>query len=403
MKIALLTQWCDPEPTPKGLTFASKLVELGHEVEVITGFPNYPGGQIYDGYKIRWRQREKIDGVNITRLPLYPSHDESSTKRALNYLSFMVSLTLYGLFMMRKPDVLYVYHPPATVGVAGVVIGFLRRVPFVYDIQDLWPDTLASTGMVGNAVVLRMMGSICRWIYRQADHIVVLSDGFEERLVARGVSDDRISVIPNWCDEKSILQSEPWDGSLPDGFNFLFAGNVGLAQSLDAVVDAASIVSNDAVPINLVVLGSGVDICRLKGKVAIQGIDNVVFLPRVSMAEVGSILAAADVLLVHLKDDELFRITIPSKTQAYMAIGKPLLMGVRGDAARLVRDAGAGLECTPEDANSIAGSFRTFASMSEDEIDELGRNAHDYYFEHLSLSKGTARFVDVFENVARGG
>lgn len=403
MKIVILTQWFDPEPTPKGLAFARKLLEQGHDVEVVTGFPNYPVGRVYDGYRIRWRQCEEIDGVNITRLALYPSHDSSAVKRAMNYLSFMCTAMIYGLFSMSRPDVLYVYHPPATVGVAAAVVQFFRRVPFVYDIQDLWPDTLAATGMLRNDKALRIIGTVCRWIYRRAAHVVVLSDGFRDRLIDCGVDKDTVTVIPNWCDETAIVRSEPKDGVLPDGFNILFAGNVGFAQALDAVVEAADIVKNDERKINLVVLGSGVDVARLKAEVGSRGCENVSFLPRVPMNEVGPILSAADVLLVHLKDDDLFRITIPSKIQAYMSIGKPVLVGVRGDAATLVSKARAGLECIPENADSIAEAFRTFAKMPVAKIEELGQNARDYYLEHLSLAKGTDRFIEVFERAAKSG
>ena len=160
MKILILTQWFEPEPTSKGLLFARELVARGHEVEVLTGFPNYPGGKLYPGYRIRPWVREHIDGVSVLRVALYPSHSNSGFQRALNYMSFALSAALIGTALIRQPDVVYVYHPPITVGFAGAVIGFLRKTPFVYDIQDLWPDTVASTGMMSNSTALCSVGQI---------------------------------------------------------------------------------------------------------------------------------------------------------------------------------------------------------------------------------------------------
>ena len=192
MRILMLTQWFDPEPTFKGLAFAKELVRLGHEVEVLTGFPNYPGGELYEGYKIRLIQRENIDGISVLRVPLYPSHDGSALRRIANYVSFAFSAAFIGALLVKPADVMYVYHPPATVGFAASVIGMVRRIPFVYDIQDLWPDTLAATGMLNNPSILKLVDSGCRFIYRHAAKIVVLSPGFKEMLITRGVPAKKI-------------------------------------------------------------------------------------------------------------------------------------------------------------------------------------------------------------------
>ena len=144
MKILIVTQWFEPEPTFKGMLFARELVARGHEVEVLTGFPNYPGGKVYPGYRIRPWVRERLDGIDVLRVALYPSHDNSSLRRAFNYVSFAFSAAVIGTALIRKPDVIYAYHPPITVGLAAAAIGLFRRAPFVYDIQDLWPDTVVS-------------------------------------------------------------------------------------------------------------------------------------------------------------------------------------------------------------------------------------------------------------------
>ena len=404
MRVLLLTQWFDPEPVPKGLVFARELMRQGCEVEVVTGFPNYPGGKLYPGYRVRAIQREEIDGVRITRVPLYPSHDSSAIRRIANYLSFSASLLFYTLFGARRADVIYAYHPPLTVGVAAGIVRLLRRIPVVYDIQDMWPDSLRASGMLGNEKILAVVERVCQWVYRTVDKIVVLSPGFRNLLTSRGVDERKIEVIYNWCDESSIFNAAEIGertSILPEGFNILFAGTMGKGQGLASVLRAAEIVRDMAPKIRFVFLGSGTECELLKEQAQSSGLENVLFLPRVPMAEVGAVLQAADALLVHLKDDELYHITIPSKTQAYMAAGKPVLMAVSGDAADLVNVAGCGLTALSENPDSIAEAAMALAKMSSSELAAMGKAGRDYYWRELSLSAGVARFKRIFSGIAR--
>ncbi|MFZ2950308.1 MAG: glycosyltransferase family 4 protein [Desulfuromonadaceae bacterium] len=402
MRILMLTQWFDPEPTFKGLAFAKELERLGHEVEVLTGFPNYPGGKLYDGYKVRLLQRENIDGISVLRVPLYPSHDGSALKRIANYISFAFSAAFMGTLLAKPADVMYVYHPPATVGFAASIISMIRRIPFVYDIQDLWPDTLAATGMLNNSGILGMVDRGCRLIYRQAAKIVVLSPGFKEILVTRGVPEKKIEVIYNWCDEANIQRKKTDSGldaqlGLDGKFNIVFAGTMGKAQALGAVLDAAKIISSSQPNVQFVFVGGGIEVERLKKKAEEMGLASVLFLPRMPMQEIGAILTRADVLLVHLRDDPLFKITLPSKTQAYMAAGRPILMAVFGDAASLVEKGKAGLPCLPENPQSIAAAVEQFCSMSRQELDDMGECGRKYYETELSLTVGVKKFESIFK------
>jgi glycosyltransferase involved in cell wall biosynthesis len=400
----MLTQWFDPEPTFKGLLLAKELAKRGHAVEVLTGFPNYPGGKIYAGYKIKLFQREMMDGIPIFRVPLYPSHDNNSINRIANYTSFALSASIIGIFGVKRPDVIYVYHPPATIGLPALFLHLLRCTPFVYDIQDLWPDTLEATGMLANRTVLWLVDRWCRFIYSQAGKIVVLSPGFREMLSRRDVPEHKIEVIYNWCDENHLqvrVRNEDLARELGMGerFNVVFAGTMGKAQALDAVLEAACLLRDRLPNVQFVFVGGGIDVDRLKGKAIEQGLSNVLFLSRRSPSEIGNILNLADVLLVHLRDDPLFRITIPGKTQAYMAIGRPILMGVRGDAAALVEKAGAGLTCAPEDPQNIADAVERFYNMSREKLDLMGHNGKIFYEHELSLSIGARRFEEIFQSV----
>lgn len=399
----MLTQWFDPEPTFKGMVFARELVRQGFDVEVVTGFPNYPGGKLYPGYRMKWLQRETIDGVNLTRVPLYPSHDHSAVRRMFNYASFALSALTYLLFFAARPSVIYAYHPPLTVGIVAALVRMFRRVPVVYDIQDMWPDTLKATGMISNVRLLAMVNAVCNWVYRHVDHLVVLSTGFKRLLVSRGVSDQRIDVIYNWCSEGAL--NAPM-GEVPEQFpdagkfRVLFAGNMGKAQALEAVLAAATILRQQAPLVRFVFLGGGVEVDSLKQVAAAKGLNNVVFLPQVPMEQVGSILRAADALLVHLRKDPLFEITIPSKTQAYMAVGRPILMAVNGDAATLVRDSGCGVVAESEDPESIAKAALALAEAHGNTRAAMAEAGREFYEEHLSLSVGVAHFSRIFLRLA---
>ncbi|WP_414657593.1 sugar transferase [Deinococcus sp. VB343] len=405
MRILLVTQWFDPEPTFKGLLFAKELQRLGYEVEVLTGFPNYPGGKVYPGYKIKAYQREIVEGVPVLRVPLYPSHDQSGAKRALNYLSFAAAASVGSLFL-KRPDVVYVYHPPATASLPALVLRALKGVPFVYDIQDLWPDTLAATGMMERSAVLNTVGSFMDQVYRRAAHVTVLSKGFKEKLIERGVPASKLTVIPNWTDEAQIQLPEPNPAraaelGFRDRFNVVFAGTMGKAQALETVLDAADLLRQSAPSARFVMIGGGVEVEGLKQQAQDRELSNVTFLPRRPPSEIGEILGLADALLVHLKDDPLFAITIPSKTQAYLMTGKPILMGVRGDAAEMVKAAGAGIAFEPQNPEALARAVQEMLALTPAQRQSMGAAGREYYFAELSLAAGAQHFAQIFEQVAR--
>lgn len=406
-RLILLTQWFEPEPTFKGQLFADALHARGFDVEVVTGFPNYPGGKLYPGYRVRPIQRERIGSINVTRLPLYPSHGQSAIGRAANYVSFFLSVATYLLLGARQADLIYVYHPPVTVGCAAAIAKIFRGTPTIVDIQDMWPDTLKATGMIGNPRILGVIGKACDWLYRRVDHIVVLSPGFRALLTARGVCEDKVSVIYNWADEQALVGGDlPVPAALADGgrFRVMFAGNMGRAQALANVLDAAESVADRAPQVEICLIGGGLDVAALQDEARARGLSNVRFLPPVPMREVGAYIAAADCLLVHLRDDPLFAITIPSKTQAYLAAGKPIIMAVRGDAANLIRQAGCGPVVAPEDSASLADAIVDIAQRPRDELVAMGRAARRYYADRLSLEKGVDAFAEIFRrNMRRAG
>ena len=402
MKILFVTQWFEPEPSFKGLLYIRELVARGHDVQVLTGFPNYPGGNVYPGYRIRPWMREQMEGIHVLRVALYPSHSKSGIHRTLNYLSFAFSAAVIGSLLIRKPDVMYVYHPPITVGFAASIIGFFRRTPFVIDVQDLWPDTVAASGMLSNSVVLGTLGKLCSFVYSRARHIAVQSPGFKQALVNRGVPADKIDVIYNWCDENAMRpKDEPVTRvGRVDRFSILFAGIMSFAQDIDSVLSAAQICQTTTPEAEFLFMGAGVDLPRLKRVAEENKLENVRFMPPRPMHAMGDIFAGVDVLVVHLKDDPLFSITIPSKTQAYLASGKPILMAVRGDAADLIKQSQSGVICEPSNPKSIAEAVNYLVGAGPEVLSRMGNNGRAFYDKELSISIGVEKFSRVLEAAA---
>jgi len=404
LRILFLTQWFQPESFFKGLPFAKALREKGHDVSVLTGFPNYPGGKVYPGYRLRLYQREEMDGIKIHRVALYPSHDTSALRRILNYFSFAFSAFVVGPWVIGRPDVVYVYNL-ITLGPPAFFFRLLFGPKVVLDVQDLWPESVTNSGMLANKTALGILNRICNWIYGGADRITVLSPGFKEELIRRGIPAEKIDVVYNWFDETSIeIAQLAWGSVKPKEFSgkfvVLFAGAMGLAQGLDTVLDCARFCKTILPDVQFVLVGGGVDKQRLQKKAEDMALENVTFLPPRAQSSMGEIYAMADALLVHLKDDPLFRITIPSKTQAYLYIGKPIIMAMRGDAADLVRASGAGIVCNPEEMQGMLNGIRELHRMTEEARQCMGQEGHSYYMQNLSFKQGVARFERIIKDVA---
>jgi glycosyltransferase involved in cell wall biosynthesis len=262
--------------------------------------------------------------------------------------------------------------------------------------------------MVRSRVLLRLAGWWCRLTYEMADQIVVLSPGFKRVLIRRGVSEARMEVIYNWCEEGSI--ASPLPDTIPfrkvglsGRFNVVFAGTIGKAQALETVLQAARIVKGTEPDVQFIFVGGGTEVERLRDLATTMKLDNVVFETRRPVTEIGAILKAADLLLVHLRDDPLFSVTIPSKTQAYMAAGRPIVMAVRGDAAELVERARAGVVCPPEDPESLAKTISELRHLPRASLEEMGENGREFYRRELSMQVAVGRFEKLFRLVISGG
>lgn len=398
MKILLVTQWYDPEPTFKGQLFAEKLIKKGNKVEVITGFPNYPEGKIYKGYKLSLYKKEIINGVVIHRVFLFPSHDKSIFKRAINYLSFSISALIFGLFKVKKIDIVYGYHPPLTTSLVSIIIGKFKKASSVIDIQDLWPDTLYGSGMLNNKFLFNFINYLCNYTYKNVSKIAVLSNGFKNTLISRGVDPQKIHVIYNWCHEEYVNNFSESKINLPSNnkLNIVFAGNIGKAQGIPTIIKAAELAELRNLPVNIVFIGDGIVKKDAQKLVETKKLKNTFFLERVPMQEINSILIKSDALLVHLNDDELFKITIPSKIQSSMAIGKPIIMGVAGEAAKIITKSQGGILCKPDCSESLCSAFESFSAKHKFELEAMGANAKDFYYKNMSMEIGINKFNKLF-------
>ncbi|KMS50676.1 hypothetical protein V474_06145 [Novosphingobium barchaimii LL02] len=254
------------------------------------------------------------------------------------------------------------------------------------EVQDLWPDSVAASGMSATSALSRILGPICNFVYRRAAFVFGQSEGMTARLVERGVSSERADVFFNWADEEAARPNGLYDVAMLNfegRFNFVYAGNLGTVQALETLVEAAHLVAREVPHVQLTLIGNGTERMRLENLVRDLGASNIQICDGIPPSHIGDVLAAADVLVAHLKDDPLFQITIPSKTQFYLAMGKPILIGVSGAAAQIVTEAGAGIAVPPEDVDALSKAMLHLASLRQGELDAMGvrgRRAYDTRF-----------------------
>jgi colanic acid biosynthesis glycosyl transferase WcaI len=383
MRVLLLSLWYYPEPVAKPHDLASELVRRGHDVTVITSFPNYPAGQIYPGYRTRFRQRETIDGVCVVRVPAFIDRSRSGLRRVLSLMSFTASVATVGLASVRRPQLIWTYQ----VGLPGVLLSKLLRAPLVHDVQDLWPEWGRSGGLGINGPFYRLLDGQERLIYRSARAITTISNGFKRALMDKGVASDKITVLPNWSSapgSEVVAHADTLVAPefLAGRFNVIYGGNVGTAQALDVVLDVAQLI-RDLRDVQLVLIGDGVERARLEQAARALHLTNVRFLGSRPPEQMPGYLACADALLLHLKNEPAYAITIPSKTYSYLAAGRPILAAASGDVADLVQQFEAGLVCAPENAPALANAIRQLRALSPVErqaMGERGRQAFLSYF-----------------------
>lgn len=403
MRILFIKQLFDPEPTAKSLDFAEELTRRGHKVEVLTGFPSYPLGKIYKGYKQSLWKKETINNVRIIRIPIYPSHDDNGLKRSLHYISYAISASILGPFLVKKPQVLFVYQGAIPVGIPAIIIKWLFKAPYLYDINDLWPDTVKASGMLNNKLLLKFINKWTQLNYKQASAISVLSEGFKQTLINRGIPANKITVVSNWSRDKYANDkiNNASDIFPKNKLNILYAGNLGVVQKLETLLKTAKLLTDEGDDyIRFVFLGAGADENYLKKRAHELNLKNVSFLPRVAKEEVMKYLNSADILIVHLKKDDLYKITIPSKILSYLQVGKPILMGLEGNASELIINSGGGWLFEPENHVALKNRIDSIKILGRKELEAYGSKGRNFYKTNLSLKTSTDKLEFLFHKIA---
>lgn len=398
MRVLVVSQWFVPEPRELLLELAQAFQQGGHDVQVVTGYPNWPGGKLYPGYKIKLVQREVLGGIPTVRLPLYPNHDAGGLKRVFNLVSLSISLFILGPFLLKRADRIHVVQLPFLV-LAAKWLAFWWRAQVTMEVQDLWPDTFAATGTLKGGRVFKLVDWVCRKSYKACRRIRVISNGFLRELADRGVPPEKLVVIPNWIDDeahKPLPEPAEISLALPDGFRILYAGAIGIPQALKVVLDAADRL-RDHPEISFLLAGDGVEREQLENEARERGLDRVRFLGRFPQSEMAAIYSHADVLLVHLAPDPLFAVTIPSKVVSYLAYQKPILAGIEGDTRDLIERAGAGIAIPPGDADALAAAALKLSQMSREELDKMGlagRKAAETDFSYRAAVPKLLQFIE---------
>lgn len=406
MRVLIVSQYFWPESFRIN-DLAAGLVERGHEVTVLTGIPNYPGGRFFDGYGLFRRRREDFNGVRVLRVPLVPRGGAGGVRLGANYLSFALSASVLAPLAARGDfDVVFVYEPsPITVGIPALVLKRTKRAPVLFWVQDLWPESLSATGAVRSPLILRAVERLVRRIYRGSDLILVQSEAFAPSVARLAGGAERIRYFPNTAEAfYRPLPREAADGvpPLPDGFRVMLAGNMGAAQDFGTVLGAAERL-RDRPDVHWLLVGAGRMRSWVEAQVAARGLEGTVHLLGAYPPErMPAFFAHADVLLASLARDPIFAATIPGKVQSYMACARPIIAALDGEGARVVEESGAGMACPSSDPAALADRVRAMADLPEAERARMGERGRAYFLEHFERERLLDRLNGWLEEVVRG-
>ncbi|PWR05692.1 glycosyltransferase WbuB [Micromonospora acroterricola] len=400
MKIGILSYHFPPEPAFIPGSLAEELAARGHEVRVLTGFPDYPGGHVYPGWRQRWHHETHSQRLSVRRVPRYSSGATSTGGRMASYVSFAGSAALAARRFLGNVDALYVFQLPATTFATAAVLRLLGRVPVVLHVQDVW--ALDGAEEAGDGRWAARMGAAMARVYRSAARVAVAAPSMRDLVVAAGADPARVQVVLNWTDERIFHPATPSPAArqLVGGDGrcvVMHAGTIGARQGLETAVRAAAALDRT---MDLVLVGSGADERRVRGLAAELGADNVRFVERRSPVDMPELYAAADYQLVMLRDLPELHGMVPGKLQAALSCAAPVVASAGGDTADLVERTRAGLSCPPEDWAALADRFWLAATIPPPSRVEMGRRGREAYLREMSLPAGVDRIERLLLEVA---
>jgi glycosyltransferase involved in cell wall biosynthesis len=404
VKIIFFTHYFPPEvnaPASRTYENAKRWVKAGHSVKVVTCAPNCPDGIVFNGYKNRILQKEMMDGVEVVRVWTYVAPNAGALPRIINYLSYSIMAFIYGLFC-KKPDILIATSPQFFCGWTGVMLKWFRRFKFILEIRDIWPESITTVGAMKQGVAIRFLEKMEKTMYNTADRIVAVGNGYKNRIMEKGVSESKIDVIYNGVDMELFKSSEKEALVLAErfklsGFKIIsYVGTIGMAHALEVVLRAAEKVKDK--PWRFVIAGDGARRKELEEEAKRLGLNNVVFTGRLAKSQMPALWSLTDISFIHLKKSDLFTTVIPSKMFESMAMRKPILMGVDGEARMLIEEAGSGFFVTPESESELLSAIDKI--FSDDELyRKLGENGYSFVKERFNRDKLALDYLTVMEKI----
>jgi glycosyltransferase involved in cell wall biosynthesis len=414
VKILYISQYFPPEmgaPAARAAELAHHWAGAGHDVSVLTGFPNHPTGVVPPEWRGRLRRmayHEKADGVNIYRTWLWPLPNRKSHERVRNYASFCLSAALRGLTLPR-PDVIIASSPQLLVGLSGWWLGLTRRARFVFEVRDLWPESLAAVGIGDKDSFLhRTLAAIAKFLYRRSDRIVVVTPAFKEYLIEHWrVPAEKIDIVENGV-ETELFASAPQASSQAlrqqlgahSRFVTSYIGTIGNAHGLETLLTAAAPLQHQNPDVLFLVIGEGAEKERIKSLAQSRGLTNVRFLDQQPRQQIPAFISASDACLVLLKKTDVFKTVIPTKMLEFMSCARPVILGVDGQAREIVQQAGSGIVIEPENADALRAAIQQLAA-NRGLATSLGRKGREYIVQNFSRARTAEKYIEVLRRVVK--
>lgn len=400
MQILLVTQYFYPENF-KSNDIAFELQKKGHQVTVLTGLPNYPEGNIYQGYGFFKKRKETINGVEVIRALLIPRGKGGGVKLFLNYFSWAFFAAIKALFLTfsNKYDAIIVHEPsPITQGFPAIVVKKILKIPIYFWVLDLWPESLTSAGGIKNKFVLGFFDKMVKYIYNNSDKILISSKGFRKSILAKGNYADKLVYFPNWSEDTISKGDANFPiPNLPEGFKILFAGNIGTSQDMENVALAALELKQYA-DIKFILVGDGRSRTFVEEFIQEHHLEDTIYLMGKHPIEaMSSFFNKADGLLVSLKDELIFNVTVPAKVQAYMSASKPILAMMNGEGASLVNEAKCGFSAGAGNYKQLAQIVLKLYHLNGEERSAMGKSGAAYYEKHFKMENCINNLNEIIE------
>ncbi len=390
MKILIITQYYYPENF-KSNDLSFELQKRGHEVTVLTGLPNYPEGTVYKGYGIFKNRTQTVKGVKVIRSLLLPRGKGGGLRLFINYFSFAFFASIKAVLrsFSNRYDAIIVHEPsPITQYYPALLLNKIQKTPVYFWVLDLWPESLEVAGGIKNKIVLNIFKKMVVSFYNNAEKILISSKGFKNSILEKGDYKDKLVYFPNWAEESiADAASDVNIPVLPQGFKVMFAGNIGEAQDMESIMEAALLLK-ETKNIHWIIIGDGRKMPFLQAFIEQNELqDTVHLMGRHPVEKMSSFFSKADVMLVSLKDDPIFNLTVPAKMQAYMSAAKPILAMVNGEAQDIIKEASAGISVPAGSYTELAAAVKGAAALPEVELEAMGYNGRRFFEEHFTLSK----------------